>query len=67
MDSSCESIKKSMKDSLYGWELSWIYNCKKKLNYYKVVQKVLQSGAAFCYYIVEQLLLQTGTGCFITR
>ena len=29
--------------------------------------KVLQSGAAFCYYKVGQLLLQNGTRSFITK
>ena len=39
----------------------------KKLNYYKAVQKLLQGGTAFRYYNVGQLLLQSGTGSFITK
>ena len=39
----------------------------KKLNKYKVVQKVLLSGTGFCYYKVGQLLLQSGTSYLITR
>ena len=45
-----------MEENFCGWELSWFYNCKKNLNYYKVVKKVLQSGTAFC--------LQSGTTVF---
>ena len=40
-------------------------NCKKKTELYRLVQKVLQSEAALCYYNVGQLFLQSGTGCFI--
>ena len=32
-----------------------------------MVQIVLQSGTAFCYYKVGKLFLQKGTGCFITK
>ena len=55
VDSGCKE-----EDSLYSGELSWFYSCKKKKNYYKVVQKVLQSGTVFfitkldnCFYKVE--------------
>ena len=73
MDSSCEGLNKS---------ISWFYNCKKDLNYYKVVQNVLQSGTGFLlqsgttviakwdrlfYYKVGKLLLQSGTGFFNTK
>ena len=32
-----------------------------------MIQKVLQSGTSCCYYKVGQLLLQSGTGSFITK
>ena len=32
-----------------------------------MVQIVLQSAIAFCYYKVGKLLLQSGTSCFITK
>ena len=51
VDSGCKE-----EDSLYSGELSWFYSCKKKKNYYKVVQKVLQSGTVF--------LLQNWTTAF---
>ena len=32
-----------------------------------MVQKLSQSGTAFCYYKARQLLLQSGTSSFITK
>ena len=32
-----------------------------------MVQEVLQSGTSFCYYKRGQLLLQNGTGSFVTK
>ena len=76
MNSSCESIKKSIEESLYGRELSWFYNCKKTellQSDTKSITKwdillLLQSGTTvitkwdgFFYYKVGQLLLQSGT------
>ena len=42
-----------------------ILKLQRKLNYYKVIQKVLQSVTAFYYYKGGQLLLLSGTDSFI--
>ena len=56
--------KKSMEESLFGGELSLFV---KKAELLQSCTKILQSGTAFCYQKVGQLLLQSGTGSFITK
>ena len=68
MDSSCESIKKSMEESLYGGELSWFYNCKKNWIITRWYKKYYKVGQLFVitkwdgYYKAGQLLQGGPTG-----